>query len=287
LAEAVLYVRDIRVGQELRRLRLAAGMDGEKAARLLRWSPSKISRLERARNAVALPDLGKLLRVYGVPGDQAQALTELARSLAQSRVLGRSRPDSEDPLHIAEAERAGSVLEHAVLAVPRLLQTPGYALALLESQQPVTRLSPESVRDMAAGVMRWQLRLAGDHPAAFRAIIDEAVLYRAVGGRDVMAAQLRHLAGTQAEVRVLPLDGAPVGIGAFTVLEFPALQPLATARAVLLEGVGSTVREDDQEQTWGYRITFDNLWLAAEPPERALKQAMAALDPALGGGQGR
>src|ERR1700722_11740645 len=59
-------VRARQLAAELRRMREAATMTGDEAAKRLGWSGSKISRIETGQTAVTLTDLQLMLDIYGV-----------------------------------------------------------------------------------------------------------------------------------------------------------------------------------------------------------------------------
>ena len=61
-------VRRRRLAAELRQLREAKGRSGESVAHALRWSPSKISRYERAKTGLRPKEVERLLDYYGVGG---------------------------------------------------------------------------------------------------------------------------------------------------------------------------------------------------------------------------
>jgi transcriptional regulator with XRE-family HTH domain len=69
-------VRRRRLGEELRRLRLAAGLTSRDAARLAGWHQSKISRMETGVSGVKAADAALLLDVYQVADPQPRSLLE-------------------------------------------------------------------------------------------------------------------------------------------------------------------------------------------------------------------
>jgi hypothetical protein len=92
-----------------------------------------------------------------------------------------------------------------------LLETDGYARELLETAVGAT---PEMTSTRLASRMQRQQRvLYRDDPPNVWFIVDELSLYRWVGGPDVMAAQMRHLAGVAAlphvVMQVLPAKAHP------------------------------------------------------------------------------
>lgn len=66
----------ILLGSQLRRLREGRGISAQAAARAIRGSESKISRIELGRNAVREIDVADLLTLYGVTeaGEREQLL---------------------------------------------------------------------------------------------------------------------------------------------------------------------------------------------------------------------
>ncbi|QLQ40305.1 helix-turn-helix domain-containing protein [Micromonospora robiginosa] len=94
------------------------------------------------------------------------------------------------------------------LLVPGLLQTEGYAHAVLSTG---ALFAPAVVDEIVAGRIARQRVLDRDDPPQLVAVIDEVVLRRPVGDRSVMVGQLGHLAAVagreHVQVRVIPADG--------------------------------------------------------------------------------
>src|SRR6266852_7238694 len=65
------------LGAQLRRLRESREISAQEAARAIRGSESKISRIELGRNSVREIDIADLLTLYGItdPGEREQLLT--------------------------------------------------------------------------------------------------------------------------------------------------------------------------------------------------------------------
>jgi hypothetical protein len=102
-----------------------------------------------------------------------------------------------------------SIRSYQPLLVPGLLQTEGYARAILATGGLVP---PAEVERIVASRLQRQSILTAEAPPQFIAVIDEVVLRRLVGDRAVMAGQLAHLAAMaeleHVQVRVIPA-GAP------------------------------------------------------------------------------
>ncbi|WP_091091035.1 Scr1 family TA system antitoxin-like transcriptional regulator [Micromonospora nigra] len=108
----------------------------------------------------------------------------------------------------AELERDATGLRwYEPLLVPGLLQTEGYARAVLGTGGLVP---PSEVDRIVAGRIERQTVLTRADPPQLVAVIDEVVLRRRVGDRSVMAEQLAHLAALaeweHVQVRVIPAE---------------------------------------------------------------------------------
>src|SRR5947208_14398732 len=76
-------VRRRRLAAELREIRESKGKSGDAVAAALKWSPSKISRYERARTGLHPREVERLLDYYGVTGDLRAHLLAMAEDAAQ------------------------------------------------------------------------------------------------------------------------------------------------------------------------------------------------------------
>ena len=75
-------VRRRRLAAELRAIRESTGKSGDAVAAALKWSPSKISRYERAKTALQPREVERLLDYYGVSGPHRALLLTLAEDAA-------------------------------------------------------------------------------------------------------------------------------------------------------------------------------------------------------------
>jgi transcriptional regulator with XRE-family HTH domain len=89
-----------------------------------------------------------------------------------------------------DKEATAKLLRLFVLAVvPGLLQTEDYARAVFRT----LGITDDEIDELVAGRMARQAILAQDKPPMLMALLDEYVLRRPVGGRDVMWGQINHL----------------------------------------------------------------------------------------------
>jgi Domain of unknown function (DUF5753)/Helix-turn-helix domain len=159
----------------------------------LGWSESKLSRIETARIGISEPDLDRLLATYGLPAEDRIRLRDLARR-GRARVwwtpYRSSVPDPYDEYLALEAE-AAAMAEWEAQLIPGLLQTDEYARAVIEVGADI--VSPETIQRRLALRMARQVVLTRDSPPQFSVVLDESVLRREVGGREVLDRQLQHL----------------------------------------------------------------------------------------------
>jgi hypothetical protein len=117
-------------------------------------------------------------------------------------------------------------------AVPGLLQTPDYAREIVRAWDP-SATARQIERGVGVRIAR-QRRLTDEDPLQLSAVIAEGALRVAVGGAEVMRAQLKRIvdvaARTNVEPRVLPFAaGAHGGMtGTFTILRFHDEQDIVT-----------------------------------------------------------
>jgi transcriptional regulator with XRE-family HTH domain len=76
-------VRRRRLAAELRGIRESKGKSGDAVAAALKWSPSKISRYERARTGLRPREVERLLDYYEITGSHRALLLGLAEDAAQ------------------------------------------------------------------------------------------------------------------------------------------------------------------------------------------------------------
>jgi transcriptional regulator with XRE-family HTH domain len=225
-----------RLGAELRTLREQIGLTIEEIAQELECSVSKVSRLETGQGIPRARDIRDLLVRYGVTdeGQRDRMMRWVREGQRQgwwhdfSDVLS---PGPEDPLvpdnfdrYVALEQDASEVRSFEDTLVHGLLQTEDYARAVLGAISTADR---EATNRLVELRMRRQGRLYVDEdPLKLHLIIDEDVLHRSVGGKQVMRAQLKRLLADAQRpnitIQVLPFSvGAhPAVNGPFEVLAF-------------------------------------------------------------------
>lgn len=260
-------VRRRRLGSELRKLRDAAGMTAEEVATASMVSQSKISRLENGRRSISQRDVRDLCDVYSVTDEAMRAsLMEMAR---ESRQRGWWHDFNDMPtpysVYIGLEAEASSIRAYESSFVPGLLQTEQYAQAVVEGTQPDT--DALSVQRRVQVRMKRQDRVNGENPlGSLWTVIDEAVLRREVGSKEVMAHQLKHMLElsqrSNITIQVIPFShGAHPGMtGTFSLLEFPES---ADSTVVYFEGVTSDLYLEKEADVRRYTSLYDHLRAAA------------------------
>src|SRR5450755_1400445 len=112
----------ILLGNQLRRLRESRGITAQAAARAIRGSESKISRIELGRNAIREIDVLDLLTFYGVGAVEREQLLSLAEQA--------NRPGWCQS-YVGMEEAATSIRMYEPQLIPGLLQTQQYTAAVL------------------------------------------------------------------------------------------------------------------------------------------------------------
>ncbi|MBB5998569.1 transcriptional regulator with XRE-family HTH domain [Streptomonospora salina] len=259
-------LRRRRLSWRLRELREQAGLTADEVTDRAhqrgaqRWSPSKITRIER--NEWIRPkveDVEMLLDIYEVTDqddrDACVALAKQARRrgwwVGYSDVLGRGA--------LTGLEVEASVIRTFELAVvPGLLQTEEYARAMIRGGGITDE--DEVERRVEARMMRQQILSRADAPR-YWATIDEAAL------RKIPAAALReqvsHLLQVQRStlrVQVLPdAAGLHAGMmGPFVIMDFPS-DPIV----VYIEGHTSQTFHEEPEDVERYNLLYTYVQAAA------------------------
>jgi transcriptional regulator with XRE-family HTH domain len=268
-------LRRRQLGQELRKLREAAGTTIDQVAERLSCSASKISRIETGQSGVSSREVRDILAAYQVEGDQAEALVEMAREAKQRgwwQLYGTVLTSAYVGLEAAAAE----LRSFEPLVIPGLLQTEEYARAMVLAGWP--HWSTEEVEQRIRVRIKRQSLVYQDDPLQLSVVLDEAALRRPVGGVEVMRRQLDKLV-TAADlpnitIQVLPLAaGAHGGMdGAFTILLFEeqANQNLVFAA----NGAGGLFLEKDDEID-RYASIFTGLQSDALSPSKSIEMIAA------------
>jgi transcriptional regulator with XRE-family HTH domain len=261
----------IVLGAELRRLRELAGVTPQQAAQEIGASESKISRMERGRNAFKQDDIADLLLLYGVSDETVREdLLSLARranqpgwwSSYQDVLPGWFQP------YVGLEAAAQRIRTYESHYVPGLLQSADYASAVIaldgfraeELDRRVT-LRLDRQRRFREGTLRlW-------------AIIDESALRRPLGGADVMRHQLDELiAATKLPnltLQVTPFSaGGHTALNGFSILRFPDPQ---MTDVIYVEQLTNALYLDKREEVDAYMLAMERLSVISASPAESVE----------------
>lgn len=263
------------IGLELRRLRTAAGKSRPEAADRIHQSRTVIGHLETARNLPSGPVLEVLLSFYGVP-DRLPFFLDLIAAARRGKNWWDQHAGAAPPwfnLYLGLEAGAAEIASFDSYLVPGLLQTASYAEAVMRADPELT---PQQVEQrVALRIGRQKILERATDPVRLWVILDESVLYRHRGTRDVMVEQLTHLveAGEhpRMDVQVLPLSaGAHVAQqGSFQILKFPN-DMVGDPGVVYLELFVEGRYYEEPDQVGLYERAMTRLRVQAATPDESL-----------------
>lgn len=245
-------VRGQELGEQLRALRDQCGLNLQDAAEHLDASASKLSRIETGRCSPPVEDIGALLAIYGVRGDQRRDLLALAREAERRGWWQRDRPTFPERQRtlISLESRAELIVSFETDVIPGLLQTRDYVRALMGE----SGLVPDDLIDdhMVTRAARQAVLMRRD-PPTLTAIFPELVLHQMVGGPQILSEQLRYLVEQShrphVSIRVLPnISGQAGGIGTFTLL-----RQRSGSLVVFLEHLTSSLFLEERHEIAAYQ----------------------------------
>jgi transcriptional regulator with XRE-family HTH domain len=286
-------VRRRRLAAELREIRESKGKSGEAVASALKWSPSKISRYERARTGLRPREVERLLDYYGITGPRRALLLTLAEDAAQKgwwEEFGDSLSDDYQQFIGLEHEAASIAIWHVVV-VPGLLQTEAYARHIIGGYSRVEPNPPGMIGRLVRVRMRRQQELnrEGLHLSV---VLDESVLRRRVGDESVMYEQLQRLAQEadrpNLTLQILPLDAQQIAFGeSFVIFGFGEDDDAVLQDVVSAEHLRSGFTSQGERETYLHRLAFQMLADAALDPVASRALVLEAAESLWSGAQPR
>ena len=274
-APASPTVRRRRLAAELRGIREDRGKSGDTVAAALRWSPSKISRYERARTGLRPREVARLLDYYQITGPRRALLLGLAEDAAQKgwwEEFADSLSEDYQQFIGLEHEAASMAIWH-VDVVTGLLQTEAYARHIIGSYSRVEPMAPGMIARMVKVRMRRQEVLSRED-LRLSVVLDESVLKRRIGDEQVMYEQLQRLVQEadrpNLTVQILPLNARHTVFGeSFVIFGFRDDDDAMLPDVVIAEQLRSSVTLEGERETYLHRIAFQTLSEAALDPEES------------------
>jgi transcriptional regulator with XRE-family HTH domain len=182
------------LGSELRRTRMLAGLSGRQVAAITGISQAKVSRMERGGSIPSLAEVAAWADATSADASRRSLLTALAEAAVNEVTTFRVRLGSG----LAAVQESVRGLESTARTlrnfqpgfIPGLLQTAEYARRILGMA------NPGSGSDVGAAVVARLARQEALHDSSrrFDFLMTEAALRFRPGPREVLAAQLDHLA---------------------------------------------------------------------------------------------
>ena len=259
-------VRRRRLAAELRGIRESKGMSGDAVAAALKWSPSKISRYERARTGLQPREVERLLDYYEVTGSRRTTLLALAKDASQKgwweQFADTLGPDYQE--FIGLEHEASTIAIWHVDVVTGLLQTEAYARHIISSYSKVEPNAPSMIERMVKVRMQRQQVLNREPAVKLSVVFDESVLLRRVGNDQVMYEQLQRLAREadrpNLELRIIELDAQHTVFGdAFVIFGFEEDIDATMRDVVSAEHLRNGVSLQGEKETYLHRIAFGML----------------------------
>lgn len=184
-------------GRQLKRLREWAGIDRNELGTRTGYSPSTIAAFEQGRRIPPPRFIDQADEAVGAHGVLVEMKEEVARAQYPAFFRDAARLEAEAvELHV-----------YANQVMPGLLQTKDYARAVFTMMRPP--LDDEALQQRVAARLARQELFARRPSPLLSFVIDESVLRRPIGGRNILRGQLEQvlLVGTKrtVEIQVMPL----------------------------------------------------------------------------------
>ncbi len=272
IAPASPTVRRRRLAAELRGIRESKGKSGDAVAAALKWSPSKISRYERARTGLRPREVERLLDYYGITGPRRALLLGLAEDAVQKgwwEEFSDSLSDDYQQFIGLEHEATSIAIWHVDVVIG-LLQTEAYARHIIGSYSRIEPIAPGMIGRLVRVRMRRQ-QVLNREDLHLSVVLDESILRRRIGDEFVMYEQLQRLAREadrpNVTLQILPLDAQHRVFGeSFVIFGFGSGSDAMLQDVVSTEHLRSGFSLEGERETYLHRIAFQMLTEAALDP---------------------
>jgi transcriptional regulator with XRE-family HTH domain len=273
MADGSPTIRQRELGMRLRKFREAEGLTVNEVAEKLLCSATKISRAETGARRPTLRDVRDLCEIYGVDRETSEELMRLARQAREPGWWAEFHDLDLEPF-IGLEQDAIAITCFGMYFVPALLQTEDYAREIIKAIAP--KIDPDVLAHRVKARMLRQRLLEPPKSTRYRALLDEAVLHRQIGGPSVMKSQLGKILGLvheeKATVQLIPFEvgGYAATDSNFDYLEFPDDSPLAGS--VFVEGLVNNSIFERPAELRRYSEALDYLRDAALNPRDSAKR---------------
>lgn len=270
-------LRRLALGDQLRLLRESARISGKELAEQLHWQASKVSKIERGRQAVTDSDIVAIGAALGVSAETIEALRDEGRAIRLDEAKWRQRLQHgghqavQQAVSVAEGD-AHRIRGFSLGLLPGLVQTAEYARVVFTLLAELYE-SPREI-DAAVAARLDRQHVLYDSDKHIELLMTETALRHPVAPRAVMLAQVD---------RLLTVRGLP----ALRLGIVPADRPLGVVvqhsfsikdETVTIELAHTEIVTGESADVELYNRLLDQLWtVAVEGDEaRTLLAAVAA-----------
>lgn len=253
--------RRLEFADELRRLRVQAGMSGKQLAETVKWQPSKVSKIENGKQDASDSDVLAWLEAVNAPESVAQQMRNRLREIriasnTWKRQLRTGHSRRQEYSRGIESD-APTIRVFELMVVPGLVQTAEYAREVFTTAaefQETPRDTDEAVR----------IRLERQHALYDSAkhvelLVTESALRYFVCSPQAMIAQLDRLLAIY-NLPSVRFGIIPLGTRLPTV---PTNGFWIVGNTVLVETVDSEINTDSPDDLATYNKLADMLWSVA------------------------
>ncbi|MFE3719999.1 helix-turn-helix domain-containing protein [Streptomyces cyaneofuscatus] len=212
-------------GARIRRYRVDRGWSQDMLAPKIGYSSQHISAVETVRKPPTLRFARNSDQAFGTTGTADSFEREYAELRNGSLLEGF-------PEYVGYEGRAVEIRLFEVGLIPGLLQTPDYARAVAYGDVERGSITYEQADERVAFLEQRQAALARSQPPMMFVVMDESCLHQAVGGPEVMNAQLRRLE----EMAALPnwiIQVAPFSLGERRAFDLPVYLLTMADRSII------------------------------------------------------
>lgn len=280
------YVRRLRLAGELRALRSQAGLTHEQLAKRIGQSRAQISRLENG-HVVDLDDVMRILDALTIDDERWTRIVTIAREAGERGWWESNKAMGERQSLYANLEAGAlTIREFQMAFIPGLLQTPEFTRCRGESDLEAGPVSFASDK-AAAGREGRQRMLRRPGGPTYELILDELAVRRMAAPREVVKAQLYHIAATvngnpKIRLWVLPvdavIDGYALPRSAFSIYTFSDPDD---PTVVAVDTVTSDLLLTESDDVKRYEELFDRLREASHSAQESLEQLITVAQQAM------
>ncbi|MGV9614924.1 helix-turn-helix domain-containing protein [Nocardia xishanensis] len=258
-----------RLAALLTEMRDTVGLSKEEVSGRTGINVTTLYRIEQAQARPQRRTLNTLLDLYQVEPDRRRYALDL---LSDAQKPGMSRPWEANLTEVYAAyinfeSEALSARHYQTSFIPGLLQTPQYALAVIDTSMPKVETAIMESRVHAR--LNRAVVLTKEKPLELWVVLDEAAIRRVVGGPETMCGQLQKLLTESKRknviLQILPFDaGAHPGMaGSFTLLDF---EDPNDPELVYVEGIAGDTLVEGHNEVRRFGVIFDQLRAMALSP---------------------